>query len=184
MYGFMCLFTGVGEEEKAMQRGLSTRSFVFEQDGDGKEYVTMSHVEATKNHPGGIAHVESYEKMGRMYKTNSPTDGYTSLKLYLSKINPGCEALFQYPKRKWSPTDSVWYESRPMGINKLAKMMAAISVEANLSRVYTNHSVRATAITVWSKAGLPDRQIMAISGRRSETSLKSYHSRPSSGQLR
>ena len=62
--------------------------------------------------------------------------------------------------------------------------MREISEEAQLSTIYTNHSVRATAITLWSDAGLENHHIMAISGHRNEQSLKSYNSRPSSTQLR
>ena len=48
---------------------------------------------------------------------------------------------------------------------------------------YTNHSVRATAITLWSNAGVQNRHIMAISGHRSEQSLAHYNTRPSTSQL-
>ena len=144
----------------------------------------MAHDESTKNHPGGIGDIQSFEKLGRMYETDSATDGYSALQKYLAKLNPDCSALFQYPKRNWSEQDKVWYENRPLGVNKLSAMMKEISSSANLSRIYTNHSVRATAITLWSNAGLPDRQIMAISGHCNESSLRSYHSRPSSNDLR
>ena len=116
--------------------------------------------------------------------TDDLSDGYNALELYISKLNPQCPAFFQFPKRKWSPNDSVWYENRPLGVNKLAVMMREISEEAQLSTIYTNHSVRATAITLWSDAGLENRHIMAISGHRNEQSLKSYNSHPSSTQLR
>ena len=62
-------------------------------------------------------------------------------------------------------------------------MMKDISVEARLSRVYTNHCLRATAITLWSNSGISSRHIMAILGHRSEQSLVSYNSRPSTSQL-
>ena len=62
--------------------------------------------------------------------------------------------------------------------------MKEISAEAGLFRTYTNHSVRATAITLWANAGLTDREIMAISGHRNEASLRSYHNQPSVNQLR
>ena len=59
-----------------------------------------------------------------------------------------------------------------------------LSKLASLSRMYTNHTIRATAITLWSHAQVPSRDIMAISRHRSEASLRNYNARPSSGQLR
>ena len=61
--------------------------------------------------------------------------------------------------------------------------MKELSKAANLSQVYTNHCIRATAITLWSDAGLSNRHIMTLSGHRNENSLKSYNARPSSQQL-
>ena len=49
-------------------------------------------------------------------------------------------------------------------------MMKDISSTAGLSRIYANHSVRATAITLWANADLTNREIMAISGHRNESS--------------
>ena len=165
------------------QRSLTTTSFKFETDAAGRNYATMAHDEVSKNHPGGLKDIESREKEARMYETEDQDDGYTALKLYLQKVNPQCTALFQYPKKTSTTEDAVWYEARPLGINSLAKMMKTISEEARLSKTYTNHSVRATAITLWSNAGISNRHIMAISGHRSEQSLVSYNSRPSTSQL-
>ncbi len=75
----------------------------------------MTHDESTKNHPGGISEVESFEKNGRMHKTSSPTDSYSALEVFLTKLNPECDSLFQYPKRNWRPWVEVWYENRPVG---------------------------------------------------------------------
>ena len=167
------------------QRNLTPSSFTFAVDENSRQYATMTHDELSKNHPGGFDDTESFEKDGRMYRaTDDPSDGYNALELYISKLNPHCSAFFQFPKRKWSPSDSVWYENRPLGVNKLGVMMREISEEAELSSIYTNHCVRATAITLWSDAGLENRHIMAVSGHRNEQSLKSYNSRPSSTQLR
>ena len=63
-------------------------------------------------------------------------------------------------------------------------MMTEISQAADLLQNYTNHSVRATAITVWSNAGIPNRHVMAISGHPNEQCLVHYNARPSSLQLR
>jgi len=110
-------------------------------------------------------------------------DGNTALEFFLTKLNPECDALFQYPKRNWRPSDQVWYENQPLGVNKLSTMMKEISKDGSLSRIYTNHSVRATAITLWANPGISDREIMAISGHQSEASLRSYHQQPSVNQL-
>ena len=123
------------------QRNLKKTSFAFERDATGCPFVTMTHDETTKNHPGGISEVESFEKNGRMYKTTCTTDGYSALEVFLTKLNPQCDALFQYPKRNWRPSDKVWYENRPLGKNKLSSLMKEISAEAGLSRTYTNHSL-------------------------------------------
>ena len=93
----------------------------------------MTHDEKTNNHLGGISEVESFEKNGRMFKTNSHADGYSALEFFLTKLNPECNALFQYPKRNWRPSDQVWYENRPLGDNKLPTTMKEISKKASLS---------------------------------------------------
>ena len=144
------------------QRELQKSSFTLpEVDASGRNYVTMAHDEASKNHPGGLKVTNSTEKYARMYETDSPNDGYKAVKLYLSKLNPKSSAFFQYPSRNWAPSNPVWYDSKPLGINKLESMMKEISQAAQLSRVYTNDSVRATAITLWSNAGVPNRHIMS-----------------------
>ena len=81
-------------------------------------------------------------------------------------------------------SDKTWYENKPLGINKLGKMMREISVGAGLSKTYTNHCVRATAITIWSNAEVPARHIMSISGHVNEQSIGSYNQRPSVQQLK
>jgi len=103
----------------------------------------------------------------------------------VAKRNQSCEAFFQFPKR--NHVDELvesWFESRPLGNNKLGSMMREILEAARLSRLYTNHSVRATAITLWSDAQIPSRHIMNISSHRNEDSIKYYNTRPLAEQLR
>ena len=56
----------------------------------------------------------------------------------------------------------------------LYSFMARMCVEAKLNTRYTNHSVRATSITALDHAWIDSRHIMAISGHKSEQSMKSY----------
>lgn len=64
--------------------------------------------------------------------------------------------------------------NQPLGKNSLANMMKTISKQAALSREFTNHSIRATSITILDVNKFSDRDIMSVSGHRSESSIKNY----------
>ena len=115
----------------------------------------MAHEEVTKNHQGGIQSDENYEYDTRMYE-NDANGGFKYLMLYLSKINKDIPALFQYPKKNFLSNDTIWYDRKPLGVNKLSSMMKEISKAAGLSKVYTNYCLRATAITLLSEAKVPN----------------------------
>ena len=87
------------------QRSLTTKSFRFDMDANGRKFATMAHDEASKNHPGGLNDVHSQEKEARMYQTEDENDGYKALELYMAKINPKCTAFFQYPKKYFNYVD-------------------------------------------------------------------------------
>ena len=55
--------------------------------------------------------------------------------------------------------------------------MKAISKQAKLSREYTNHSIRATSVTILDRCRFEARHIMCVSGHKSETSIRSYASK-------
>ena len=166
------------------QRHLRRESFDFHVDADGKEYATTTHKEQTKNHQGGFRDKQSYESETKLYSTGEVGDSLWCLKKYISKLNPRQQAFFQRPVSTFRPEDAVWYENKPIGVNKLSDMMKSISIGAGLSKRYTNHSVRATAITMWSDAEIPARHIMNISGHVNEQSISHYNRRPSSQQLK
>ena len=166
------------------QKELRRDSFAFLSDAEGQEYAIMTHDEQTKNHQGGISGKPTHEKDTRLYSTNQVGDSYWCLKKYVNKLNPCQQAFFQRPNPKATAEDEVWYCNQPIGVNTLRKMMKEISKGAALSKIYTNHCVRATAITIWSRAEVPSRHIMAISGHANEQSIASYNSRPSVEQLK
>ena len=53
-------------------------------------------------------------------------------------------------------------------------MMKNLSNEAGLSQQYTNHPIRATAVTILDKSGFEAHHIMSVSGYCSESSIRSY----------
>lgn len=63
-------------------------------------------------------------------------------------------------------------------------MMKEVFVKTELSRTHKNHCVRATAITFWSDAEIPNQHIQQISGhKRAETPIH-YDNRMSTKQLK
>jgi len=75
-----------------------------------------------------------------MYKCNSPTDGYSTLELLLSKLNPtGRKTVPAVPvlEKKWRPSDKMWYENRPLCINKLSTRMKDNNSAAGLSCIHS-----------------------------------------------
>lgn len=166
------------------QRLLRRDSFHLEKDADGIDYVTMSHEELSKNHQGGFADKSSEERQTRLYSTGQDGDAFSCFRKYLDKLNPRQQAFFQKPRAKFEQSNQVWFENKPFGVNQLSMMMKQISIGAGLSKKYTNHCVRATAITLWSDSCVPARHIMSISGHANEQSLASYNRRPSTSQLK
>jgi hypothetical protein len=63
-------------------------------------------------------------------------------------------------------------------------MMSELSRAAALSKYYTNHCIRATAISALERAGYEARHIMTVSGHRNEASIMSYSRDTSTDQKR
>ena len=126
---------------------------------------------ATKNHPDD----DSNSQGGRMFEIpGSSRCPVETLLKYKSKLNPKSPFLWQKPKGAGRYGDGPWYDNIRVGIHTLGSMMKTISREAGCSTDYTNHCLRATSITTLDHAGFPSRDIMTVSGHRSETSIKHY----------
>ena len=89
-------------------------------------------------------------------------------------LNPDQPCMWQRPKDKAPEDGSAWYMKAPLGINTIGDKLKKISENAGCSRKYTNHSLRATTVTMLDAAGYPSRDIISITGHRSESSLKHY----------
>ena len=60
--------------------------------------------------------------------------------------------------------------NQPLGTNILGNMMKTISTQAKLKQIFTNHSI----VTDLDFNKFESRDIMTVSGHKSENSLKSY----------
>ncbi|XP_064367468.1 activating transcription factor 7-interacting protein 1 isoform X2 [Dromaius novaehollandiae] len=152
-------------------RDLAPDAFVVEKDKNGRRYAMF-------RYPGRGKNGEDPHKMGKMYDMpGDPNCPVFSLELYLSKLPPEPPAFYLHPLKLTSEQmqeQPVWYKREPMGVNYLGTMMPRISVAARLSQRYTNHSLRTTTIQLLCEAGLGPREIMAVTGHRSESAIRHY----------
>ena len=76
-----------------------------------------------------------------------------------------------------------WYMDQPFGKNTLGNMLKPICTQSGLNDIYTNHSLRATSITVLDLNKCESRDIIAVSGQRSESSLENYRKKSSKTRM-
>ena len=111
-------------------------------------------------------------------------DPVAALKLFLGKLHPRCNALFQTPNQLHYEKAGTWYKNEPLGKNTLGQIMQNISKKADLSQVYTAHCLRASTVTSLHLAGVQPKQICSITKHRNEQSLAPYIHDSSSAQKR
>ena len=87
---------------------------------------------------------------------------------------PNAMLFFQKPSKQFHPDDHIWFENVPVGHNTLGNVMKNLSKQANLSKMYTNHCIRATATTVLARSGLDVERIKNVTGHRSADSILHY----------
>ncbi|XP_030849678.1 A-agglutinin anchorage subunit-like [Strongylocentrotus purpuratus] len=146
--------------------------FTIETDVDsGLSYMKKKDC-LTKNNREGQDEVSN---SGRMYDIpNSNSCPLRAFQTYVSRLNAKCIWLWQRPKQAAPKDGSCWYCDSPLGVNTIGNKLKSISRNAGCSQVYTNHSLRATTINTLDSAGVQGRDILSISGHKSETSLRHY----------
>ena len=127
-------------------------------------------------------------EVGRYSHAPVPKDArLRRFKAYLSLLNPEVDTLFQRPKdasvRFRSEGDSIWFERKVLGHNTLENMLKNITQRAGIQPYFTNHSLRATTVTVLSSVNVETRQIKAVTGHKREATIESYCERPTLRQF-
>ena len=96
-------------------------------------------------------------------------------KLYKSKLHEDLNYLWQKPKKSVHYTDALWYDRQRVGHDPLERFFKFLPEEVKLSSdKYTNHSIRATCITLLDNAQFEARHIIAMTGHKSENTIKQY----------
>ena len=162
-----------------IQCKLKKQDLIFQDDR-----ISLATDFMTKNHRGGLK------------GTASTTAGcikdpvqVAAIRRFMTKLNPDIDRLFQRARAPAGmlvcEADECWFIRSPLSHNILDGMMKALSCTASLSRVYTNHCLRATSIVHMKKNGFEDRKICAVTGHKNIASLSSYDvmSRDEAGAL-
>lgn len=163
---------------REIQCQMKKDDLVFSTDENSVQTVTLSKDFVSKNHQGGLSG-SAFSSLGCI---QDPVQVAT-LSRYISFLSPKCDRLFQRALLTASPGASCLYMNMPLSHNLLGRMMMTISEAASLSKKYTNHCARATAICRMKAANVEDRKICAVSGHKSAQSLQSYD-RVSSSDVR
>lgn len=178
-----------GRENQSLMKKSMLRLAVT---ASGEEYFELNKEEpgtvlSTKNHSGGLDGSEDHAD-GKIFSTPGSTKcPVQTIKVYLSHLNPEVDALFQRPKDlsvRFNPRkDNVWFERKVLGHNMLENMLKNMTQRAGIQPYFTNHSLRATTVTVLSSVNVETRQIKAITGHKSDASIESYCERPTLHQF-
>ena len=87
------------------------------------------------------------------------------------------------PKVKWKHGDNIWFERSPIAHNLLQNRFKELCKQAGLVGNFSNHSIRATAVTRMYQSGLTEKLIMKRSGHRSTDGVRAYQREDASGQI-
>ena len=165
-----------GKRGREGWRDTRVDSYVVKEE-NGETFVVENITQTSKNWQGGNKQADLDYSDNRM----GNKEAVDAFQLFLEKRNQNITALFQTPL-KFSGKE--WFKREPLGKNKLANMMKDISKRAQLQKVYTSHCVRASTITRLFQAGVPAKQISALTRHKNESSLNHYISGMSTKQKR
>lgn len=173
-----------GRENKSLMKKSMLRLAVT---AAAEEYFELNKEEpgavlSTKNHTCGLEGTEDRADEKIFSSPGSKRCPVQTIKSYLLHLNREVEFLFQQPRAKstrFNPEeDSVWFERKVLGHNTLENMLENMSQRAGIQPYSTNHSLRATTVTVLSSENVETRQIQAVTGHKSDASIEGYYERP------
>ena len=143
-------------------------------------FVKKIHDELTKNHCSREQIVTGYMPENR----DDPLCPVASFKKYQDHLNVDNPYLWQKALENGCLKNdkNIWYSKQHIGRNTLAKFMSEVSKKCDLSKMYSNHSIRATGITVLTRMNYSNSQDMAISGHKSVQSLSIYQKNRTEGK--
>ncbi|XP_072018909.1 uncharacterized protein [Amphiura filiformis] len=160
--------------------------FSVDTDANGKHYVYQAKDVVIGNKNPDDDSIKSRADGRRLYETQAKWCPVASFEKYISKLNRRCNSLFQTPIERsefnWYKAsnnhDKPWYNNSPVAEKTLGSFMTKLSLAADLSRRYTNHSVKVTSITVLNEIVFAARDNFSASGHQTVSSINTHIGRP------
>ena len=190
---FVTFMIELGRRGREKLRELKKSDILFKYDADVQQhYYCLRMHESTKTEQSAVGKgADSNPTKRRKKKGSINTAGkdkrcwamdtglcpVKAMKLYLAKLHPDCEALWQRPNKHFKGTQDHWYDNMVLGKTLLGNFLPNVSKKYKLSKRYTNHCSRATTATVLNRGGYEVRDIQQITGHKSAESLDHYISK-------
>jgi len=165
-----------GFRGREVMRETKKDFFKFEYEADGRKIISINRNSISKNTKASLIEKEYLNfRNAKIYPAEDPSVcPVQALETYLGLIPDTVEVLFPQPLIKPKPNEK-WYSSkRVVGKNAIGDFMKTISKEANLSKLYTNHSIRVTTISELFSQGFSVDQIQSVSGHKNPQSVQRY----------
>jgi len=128
--------------------GMKKSDLLFHTNDRGKTEIHLRDF-MTKNHRASDSSKSTEAFIAEVGGEDCPV---TMIKRYLSLLNDANPFLWQKPNPNFAENGARWYQNSKVGENTISKMMHQIVTECKLSRDYTNHCVRSTAITLLGRS--------------------------------
>ena len=141
------------------------------------EQVYYKYVEyISKNNQHKFKDINSKNKEVKVYAlVGNPRCLVKLLDQYLERLPSGAPFLYMRPLEQVpKESDKSWFTRQRVGFNMLKGFVGKIFSGTGIECEYTNHSLRATAITRMFNAKVPEKIIAEKSGHRSMAALRSY----------
>ena len=158
---------------------LKKDSFTIVENENGGKHVQMAFNEMEKTKQGIDKDEGSKEAIMCSQEENCPVESFEA---YMSHLHPEEPSFFTKSLKK--KDKDIWFGKQKMGKNKVGNMMKQISKEACLSKIYTNHCLRATTATILARSGVQDRDIAMVTGHKNVASLQHYVNAPTTKKMK
>ena len=104
----------------------------------------------------------------------------TTIKNYLTHLDPSSEMLFQRQIVKFGPKEGIWYDPAPLGRNTLQHFMKEMCKRAGIEPYLTNNCLKKTAVSVFSDRNCAARHPVKVETTDSpDQAMKTHYLLPS-----